>query len=594
MNIKKTTTAILAGFFEKTKNSFPMGNPSWHFSRKSTISRQIIAAILSVIACYIGISIYSYYQLTKIDDNYHELLNKSVKSETAAKTAAWYLSQSASTTRGYLLTKDEQLLNSYPIYSAKIDNSIDDLTKLATNDAVKPHVKQLEASKNAYSATVYALQRFQRENNREAFIAEFQKGNVAIDKAIVAAEAIVAIEEQQVLLKGLENTEMTNQMKTQLLLVNILTLMLGVGMALIISRKISRPIQAIAFTAKQIANGDLRVESIHIDSQDEVGDLGRSTNQMLDGLRAIIQGINQSAGRVATASELLNSNADEVNLTARQVTSTVHNVTEGAENQLTVVQEAKKIAEEITGGVESINENAHIVARLSQTTTDNAQRGQQCVDHAVQYLREVSRKVEETARQTVILGDSSKQVSQIIAMITAIADQTNLLALNAAIEAARAGDAGRGFAVVADEVRKLAEQSRTAAQNISQIITHIETKIAVITTEMGARNHELSQGVDLAAEAGESFEEIVAKVTHLSSEIQNVRDTTLILNQNGNTVLTAMSAIETIAHANVKEASDISISSEKQTAAVEEMAASTQELTCLALNLRQLILQFKY
>ncbi len=562
--------------------------------RKSNIRRKIIAAILIVIACYIGISVYSYYQLTKIDNNYHELLNKSVKSETAAKTAAWYLSQSASTTRGYLLTKDEQLLALYPIYSAKIDSSIEDLAKFATDPAIEPHVKQITESKNAYSATVYALQRFQRENNQKSFNAEFQKGNLAIDKAIVAAEAIVSIEEQHVLLKSIENTEMTNRIKTQLLLVNILTLILGIGMALTISRKISRPIQAIAFTAKQIANGDLRVESIHIDSQDEVGDLGRSTNQMLDGLRAIIQGINQSAGRVATASELLNSNADEVNATAHQVTSTVHSVTEDAENQLVVVQQAKKITEEIAGGVESINENAHIVARLSQTTTDNAQRGQQCVDHAVHYLREVSRKVEETARQTVVLGDSSKQVSQIIAMITAIADQTNLLALNAAIEAARAGDAGRGFAVVADEVRKLAEQSRAAAQNISQIITHIEAQIAAIATEMGARNHELSQGVDLAAEAGESFEEIVAKVTHLSSEIQIVRDTTAILNQNGNTVLTAMSDIEAIAHTNVKEASDISAASEKQSAAVEEMAASTQELTCLAMNLRQLILQFKY
>lgn len=564
------------------------------FFCQPTISRQIIAAILSVIACYVAISAYSYYQLARIDDSYRKLLTKSVKVETAAKTAAWYLSQSASTTRGYLLTKDEQLLTLYPVYSAKVDSSVDEMLKLATDPEAKEYAKKIEDSKNTYSATVYAMQRFQRENNTNAFTGEFHKGNQAIDNAIAAAEAIVSLEEQDVLLKRLENSDRTQQIKTQLLLVNLVALLLGLSLAIIISRRIARPIKAIAAATKQIAAGDLRTKSLQITSKDEVGDLGRSTNQMLTGLKSIIQNIDQSAGHVASTSEQLSSSATEVSETAAHVTTTVCNVARSAEEQLRVVQEAISATDEITSGVESITQNAHTVAELSRITTGNAERGQEVVDHAVTYLHTVSEKVEQTTEKTVSLGEASKQVSQIISMITNIAGQTNLLALNAAIEAARAGEAGRGFAVVADEVRKLAEQSRDAAQTIGRIIHTVEQQITVITGEMTTRNQELSQGVALAAEAGQSFREITSKIANLSEAIQTIRESTAQVNQNGSTVRASMANMEAIARVNATGAAEISAASEEQTASVEEMAASTHELTNLAGDLRQLVLQFKY
>lgn len=566
----------------------------WHTFSRLKIGRQIAAAILSVIACYISISLYSYFQLTKINDNYTDLLNKSVRVESAAKTAAWYLSQSASAMRGYLLTGDQNLLTLYPVYSAKIDDSVEVMNKLAADPEIRQYAKKIEDSKNAYSATVYAIQRFQRENNKDAFAAEFKKSNLAIDSAIEAAETIVKTEEERLRIKSRVNREMTNLIKLQLLWVNIVALIIGLGLAFMISRKISRPIQTIASTTKKIAGGDLRVENIQFDSRCEVGDLARSTNQMLGGLRAIMQGINESADQVATASELLSSSAHEVSVAANSVTSAAHEVAKGAEGQLDIVQQTTVITDDIAEGVENINNRAHTVAMLSQTTADMAQHGRQSVDHAVQYLREVSGKVEHTVEQTLSLREASQQVAQIIGMITAIAGQTNLLALNASIEAARAGEAGRGFAVVAEEVRKLADQSREAAQNIGQIVHAIGKQIIVITDEMSARNHELAIGVGYAASAGDSFGEIVGKIAYLAAEIQSIRDTTAALNEHGSMVRTVMIDVEEVARENSQGAAEIRSASEEQTAAVEEMAASTHELANLATKLRQLVLQFKY
>lgn len=160
--------------------------------------------------------------------------------------------------------------------------------------------------------------------------------------------------------------------------------------------------------------------------------------------------------------------------------------------------------------------------------------------------------------------DFSK-ISVITSVITSITEQTNLLSLNAAIEAARAGEAGRGFAVVAEEIRKLSDQSRSSLQSIIDLVDNISVKSNLVLDISQNVNNSISGQIKIIEQSIRSFGTILTSINEIIPKIEKVHGLTDELNRKKVNI--------------INKVSNISAFGEESSAATEQIAASSTQLT---------------
>ena len=233
----------------------------------------------------------------------------------------------------------------------------------------------------------------------------------------------------------------------------VVCVVLGFVLAWWIARLIARPVQEVGEAAKHIAAGDLTGKDLQIKSTDEVGELGRSMNEMQSNVRRMIVAISENAQNVANASEEFSAVSQQISTNSEETSAQAGAVSAATEEVNRNLQTVATATEEMSASIQEIAKNA----------TEAAKVAAQAMKTAVETNAIVSK-----------LGESSAEIGQVIKVITSIAQKTDLLALNATVEAARAGEVGAGFAVVANEVKELAKQTATATEDISKKIATIQ------------------------------------------------------------------------------------------------------------------------
>ena len=269
----------------------------------------------------------------------------------------------------------------------------------------------------------------------------------------------------------------------------------------------SRPIMALVPFLKSVAAGDLS-NGLAIRRKDELGMLADAANEMAGQLRKLLQDLQQASIQITGAST--------------QVLNAAEEHASGSVEQAASIAEVTATMEELTNTAKQIAMSATSVEKIADDSAQAAHAGYESVGEALEAMEKIRRRVADISGKTLLLGERSQRISEVLNLIKDIAGEIHLLAVNAAIESAAAGEHGKRFAVVASEVRRLAERTRESAEEIKGIVGEIQsaTNTSVLATEQGVK--EVENGVSLATRARGSLEEIIQMVDRTTQAIRQI------------------------------------------------------------------------
>ncbi len=384
-----------------------------------------------------------------------------------------------------------------------------------------------------------------------------------------------------------------NRNKNMIIILAIVSVLLGIGIALYLSDSMIKPIRRIVKRIQAIAGGDLRGERIESGTKDEIAGLAVAMNGMVDHLRELVVRILLHADRISLSSGEMSAEADRMSRASEKIAEEMQEVAAGSMRQTESMNDNSMAMSEMSSVIQRIAEATNTATQVSLDATTEALQGNEAIHNAVGQMTTIHNTVGRTSDAMKLLGQRIGEINSILAMLEEVSAQTNLLALNASVEAARAGVAGRGFAVVADEIKKLSVQSASSAKSISDVVKIIQSDTRSVISEMDDSVQAIEQGMKLVGVAGETFNKIVSSSTNVSAEIQEIAASTEQMSASSEQLSAALSELTGIAERSLHKSRTVASTTEDQLGAISGIAASSVSLNRLSDELKAAMDAFK-
>ncbi len=397
------------------------------------------------------------------------------------------------------------------------------------------------------------------------------------------------------------------------------TIMVVIIIGYIVNITITNPLGELALLTRRIAQGDTNARA-KIAGRDEIYMVANSMNNMLDNIVRLIQetqsqrdallsqveklvsevsGVGEGDLRVQAevTADALGVLADSFNYMVEELGSLIVRVKMVAKevdsSTVTILDRMRQLVE--TGDVQinqitaaaieigrmsassrQVAERSQVLYDVARDARQDAQGGREAVQQAVEGMGRINENVQLTATKVQGLGERSREIDEIVTVISGIAHQTNRLALDAAIQSAMAGENGKGFGAVAADIRRLAERAKEQVSSITKIVRNVREEVGAVAVSMQDTERETLSGTRLTQEAGVALESIFTAVEQQAREIEHINEVAMQQLQSSGSIVQIMHGVSDSTQQSGASTRDASQNMERLARLIEQLRSSVE------------------